>query len=114
MKDTKVFLQNQIFRLLRFSHTTDQSYIPKSEMRVIRCYALIYVFGHIAAFWSLIFIALPTMWNYASLLLGTLSAGYQSNPYAFTDALVMGLLFFVIQGIGFWLWINSLRLTKRR
>ncbi|MEH2071770.1 MAG: hypothetical protein V7K47_27070 [Nostoc sp.] len=114
MKDTKVFLQNQIFRLLRFSHPTDQSSIPKGEMRVIRCYAVVYILGHIAAFWSLFFIGIPTMWNYASLLLGTLSAGYQSNPYAFTDALVMGLLVFGIQGIGIFLWINSLRLTKRR
>ncbi|WP_392535105.1 hypothetical protein [Nostoc sp. C117] len=114
MKDTKVFLQNQIFRLLRFSHPTDQSSIPRGEMRVIRCYAVIYVLGHIAAFWSFFFIGIPTMWNYASLLLGTLSAGYQSNPYAFTDALVMGLLVFGIQGIGIFLWINSLRLTKRR
>ncbi|MBN3877564.1 hypothetical protein [Nostoc sp. JL23] len=51
MKDTKLFVQNQILRLFRFSHTTDQSSIPKGEMRVIRCYALIYVLGHIAAFW---------------------------------------------------------------
>ncbi|MBD2409124.1 hypothetical protein FACHB389_29795 [Nostoc calcicola FACHB-389] len=114
MKDTKVFLQNQIFRLFIFSHPTDQSSIPRGEMRVIRCYAIIYVLGHIAAFWSLFFIGIPTMWNYASLLLGTLSAGYESNPYAFTDALVMGLLVFGIQGIGIFLWINSLRLTKRR
>ncbi|MBN3892521.1 MAG: hypothetical protein HWQ43_26375 [Nostoc sp. JL31] len=114
MKDTKVFVQNQILRLFRFSHTTDQSSIPKGEMRVIRCYALIYVLGNIAAFWSLFFIGIPTMWNYASLLLGTLSAGYESNPYAFTDALIMGLLVFGIQGIGIFLWINNLRHTKRR
>ncbi|MEH1807812.1 hypothetical protein [Nostoc sp.] len=114
MKDTKVFVQNQILRLFRFSHTTDQSSIPKGEMRVIRCYALIYVLGHIAAFWSLFFIGIPTMWNYASLLLGTLSAGYESNPYAFTDALIMGLLVFGIQGIGIFLWINNLRHTNRR
>ena len=114
MKDTKVFVQNQILRLFRFSHTTDQSSIPKGEMRVIRCYALIYVLGNIAAFWSLFFIGIPTMWNYASLLLGTLSAGYESNLYAFTDALIMGLLVFGIQGIGIFLWINSLRHTKRR
>jgi putative peptide zinc metalloprotease protein len=113
MKDTKVFLQNQLFKLFKFSRIADQSSIPRGEMRVIRCYSVIYVLGHIAAFWSLLFIGIPTLWNYASLLLGTLSAGYESNPYAFTDALVMGLLVFGIQGLGIFLWINSLRHPKR-
>jgi putative peptide zinc metalloprotease protein len=113
MKDTRVFIRNQVSRMVPGGRIIDQSNIPKAEMRVIRCYSVVYVLGRIAALSSLILIGLPVTWNYIHLLGSTWSAGYQANPDAFVDATVMGLLFFGFQGTGFALWIHSLRRRRK-
>lgn len=113
MKDTRIFVRNQVSRVVRRGRVIDQSNIPKAEMRVIRCYSIVYVLGRIAALSSLILIGLPVMWNYIHLLGSTWSAGYQANPAAFVDATVMGLLFFGFQGTGFCFWLQSLRRQRK-
>ncbi|MBW4575437.1 MAG: hypothetical protein KME08_09160 [Aphanothece sp. CMT-3BRIN-NPC111] len=114
MKDTGVFLQNQMPQFIRRTRKIDQSHIPAAEMRAIRWYALIYVLGRIVAGYCLILISIPLMWNYLVLLVTTLSAGYQANPYAFMDALVIVLLSLPLQVAGLWLWIRSSRNNKRK
>jgi hypothetical protein len=113
MKDTQVFIRNQVSRMVRRGRIIDQSNIPKAEMRVIRCYSIVYVLGRVAALSSLIGIGFPVMWNYIHLLGSTWSAGYSANPNAFIDATVLGLLFFGFQGTGFGLWIYSLRRRRK-
>ena len=112
MKDTQVFLRNQLARLIRSIHRTNQSHIPVAEMRVIRCYAILWIVGRIAALGSLIFIFIPLIWHYFLAVFTVLSGGYQTNSYAFVDALLMLLLVFAPQGIGFWLWIRSFHVAQ--
>jgi hypothetical protein len=114
MRDTRVFVNNQVFRMFKIGRIRNQDTVPNAEMRVVRWYAIIFVLGHIAAFSSLILIGLPTTFNYLCLLFDTLKAGYQSNPYAFIDALVLGTMVIGFQGIGFGLWIRSLYRRKRK
>jgi putative peptide zinc metalloprotease protein len=107
MKDTEVFLRNYLARFIPSVHRVNQSHIPVAERWVIRCYAILWLVGRIAALGSLIFIIVPLIWHYYLAVFGVLSRGYQSNSYAFIDALLMILLVFTPQSIGFWLWIRS-------
>lgn len=113
MKDTEVYLRNQLARFIRSVRKVNQSHIPAFERRVIRIYAILWLVGRIAAFGGLIFISIPLMWHYYLAVFGVLSAGYQTNTYAFIDALLMLLLVFTPRGIGFWLWIRSFRSSQR-
>lgn len=113
MKDTEVFLRNQLARLVRSRHRVNQSHIPRAERRVISCYAILWVVGRIAAVSSLIFISIPLMWHYFLAIFAVLSAGYQANPYAFIDALLIIFLVLAPQSVGLWLWIRSFRTTQR-
>jgi putative peptide zinc metalloprotease protein len=113
MKDTEVYLRNQLARFIPSVRKVNQSHIPAFERRVIRIYAILWLVGRIAAFGGLIFISIPLMWHYYLAVFGVLSAGYQTNTYAFIDALLMLLLVFTPRGIGFWLWIRSFRSSQR-
>ncbi|MBD1902067.1 hypothetical protein NDI44_24405 [Trichocoleus sp. DQ-A3] len=113
MKDTEVFLGNQFARICGSLRRVDQSHIPVGERRVIRSYALLWLVGRIAALWSLLFITIPLIWHYYLVIFGVLNAGYQANPYAFVDALLMAFLVLTPQGLGFWLWIRSFRILQR-
>lgn len=113
MKDTEVFLRNQRARLFRSLRRVDQSHIPVGEMRVIRWYALLWIFGRVAALGSLFFITIPLIWHYYLAIFAVLKAGFQANPYAFVDGLLMAFLVLTPQGLGFWLWIRSFRTLQR-
>ncbi len=113
MKDTEVYLRNQLSRIFASVRKIDQSHIPKTERRVIRWYAIFWLIGRIAAFGSLLFISIPLIWHYYLAIFNIFNAGYKNNPYAFIDALLMILLVFAPQGIGVWLWIRSLRVAQR-
>lgn len=116
MSDTKVFLRNQTKWFMRSKRMVDQSHIPAVEMRVIRYYALLWVVGRFAALCSLVFVSLPLMWNYFLVFCKALlsSVLYKANPYAFFDALILGLLFFGPQVAGLWLWMRSIQRLLRR
>ncbi|MBW4567149.1 MAG: hypothetical protein KME31_03740 [Tolypothrix carrinoi HA7290-LM1] len=113
MKDTEVYLRNQLARFTRSVRKVNQSHIPAFERRVIRIYAILWLVGRIAAFGVLFLISIPLMWHYYLAVFGVLSAGYQTNPYAFIDALLMLLLVLTPKGVGFWLWIRSFRSSQR-
>lgn len=108
MGDTQIFLQNKVARFVHWVYPVDQSKIPANEMRVIRSYALVWIGGRVVALSILIFVSLPVMYHYLLTVFFTLRAGYSANPYAFIDALMLGSLFLVLQGSGFWLWFRSL------
>ncbi|MEG4005454.1 hypothetical protein QUA41_01865 [Microcoleus sp. Pol11C1] len=113
MKDTEIFLRNQAAQFWRWVRPVNQSHIPVAEMRVIRWYALLWLVGRIAALGSLIFISIPLLWHYCLQIFTVFSAGYQANPYAFVDVLLMTLLVLGPDSAGFWLWIRSFRTSLR-
>lgn len=113
MKDTEVFVRNQVARLRRMRQV-DQSHIPIKERRVIRLYAILWCLGRVAALYALGFITLPLIWHYSLSLLPILRAGYQANPYAFVDALLMLSMVCIPQGIGLWLWLRSFQLRPAK
>lgn len=112
LSDTEVLMRNQLARWCRWVRRVDQSHIPHRERRIIRSYALLWLFGRAAAIWVLIAISLPLMWHYCVRLAGILAAGYGANPAAFIDALLMLALVCIPQGLGFWLWFRSFRSTQ--
>lgn len=112
MRDTQIFLRNQLARLVRAGQIIEQRHIPAAEMRVIRWYALVWIAGRMVAFGALIFITVPLIYNYTLIIGAALMRGYTADPYSFIDALVMGALFFIPLAAGFGLWIRSLLKQK--
>jgi hypothetical protein len=106
MKDTEIFLRNQLGRIIHSIRKVDQSHIRASEMRVIRIYALVWLLGRAIAFSSLLFIGIPVLWNYCLAFFAALGSGIQIQHYKFIDVLIIGLIS-IPQLIGFWLWITS-------
>ncbi|WGV24434.1 hypothetical protein [Halotia branconii] len=111
MKDTEIFLHNQLGQIIHSIRQVDQSHIKASEMRVIRVYAIVWLLGRALAFSSLLFIGVPVFWNYCLAFFTALGSGIQIQHYKFIDALIIGLIF-IPQLIGFWLWITSRRKAK--
>lgn len=114
MKDTEVFLQNQVSRILQTKKQINQSHIPRYERRFIFWYSWLWLMGRIAALSTLIIITFPLIWHYGLEILTVLGNGYAVNPYAFIDALVMLFISFIFQGLGFLLWIRSLYIFWRK
>ncbi len=114
MKDTEVFLWNQLARFISSIRKVSQSHIPRSERRVIRLYALLWLMGRASALSILIFISLPLTWNYFLKISAIFQAGYSANPSAFIDALFMLAFVFIPQFLGIWLWIRSSRTTSHK
>jgi putative peptide zinc metalloprotease protein len=113
MGDTIIFLQNRLARVIRSISAIDQSHIPASEMRFIRWYSLIWLTGRTIALYVLFFIIIPLIYSYCLIIYSTINAGYKANPYAFVDAVSIGLVFLIFRGIGFWLWIHELLMGRR-
>jgi putative peptide zinc metalloprotease protein len=113
MKDTETFLQNRLTRIIRSIKKIDQSNIPLAERRVIGRYAVLWVVGRIAALASLAFIEIPLLWNYFLEVTTIIGHGFQVNPYAFIDAVLMILLILGPQLFGFYLWFRSFRTSYR-
>ena len=113
MKDTEVFLRNLVVGTLKKKNRINQAHIPKSEMQVIRWYALIWIMGRLVAFYVFIFITLPLFWNYTLQISSILSIGYRVNSYAFVDAIVMSIITVGPMLAGFWLWIHNSRKLLR-
>ena len=112
--DTETYLQNIAARFIGWLPQVDQSHIPAKEMRTIRWYALVWLGGRIVALSVLLLVSLPLMYTYLLTVSSTLQAGFAANPYAFIDSLVLGSLFLVMQGTGFWLWFRSLYLRGKK
>jgi putative peptide zinc metalloprotease protein len=107
MKDTEIFLYNQFIRFICSRRQISQSHIPHSERRVIKFYAVFWILGRAIAFYSLIFISFPLIWNYSFKFFTIFKAGYLANPSAFMDTLFVIGIIFGPQAYGLWLWIRS-------
>jgi hypothetical protein len=114
MKDTEVYLLNQVARIIPSIKRVDQSHIPVAERQFIRVYAVLWLVGRSVAISYLIFITIPLTWHYLFQAYKVLSAGYAANPSAFLDTLLMIFLIFIPEVIGFWLWVRSFRFNKWR
>lgn len=111
MKDTQTYVGNLFRRLFTRGRQVDQSSLPKSEMRVIRGYAWIWLAGRLNAMFFLFFVTIPVAAKYLQSSTGTLLSGFSRGHYAFFDALFIVVFYIVPLGIGFGLWIWSM--TKR-
>ena len=107
MADTESFLLNQLARIVPRIRRIDQSAIPSREMRVIRCYSLIWLVGRSAAFVTLFLITLPVLWGYGVRIVSILT-GDHSTRYEIIDALILASTAGGTQVAGLWLWIHSL------
>lgn len=116
MGDTEIFLRNQCARFLPFIHQVDQTSVPPREMRVVRSYALIWIFGRLVAFLSLIFIGLPILLGYYFEIGTYLLRG--QVPASIAPADIIGWIIFIavtslLQTFGFVLWFRSLYLAMK-
>lgn len=112
LKDTEVFLKNQAARLWSRFERTDQSHIPRSELRFIRFYAWIWVLGRGVALYVFIMIQVPLLVHYATAIFSRLVEGPKVNPAVFSESLAVSLLSLLLAGCGLWLWFKDL--TGRR
>jgi putative peptide zinc metalloprotease protein len=114
MVDTEVFLLNKLHFFIPAIKKMSQSSIPLGERKIIRFFALFWILGRIVAFASLFYIEIPLLWNYCAEIISIVSQGYQTNSYAFFDALLMAILIIVPQLVGFFLWFRSFYLSYSR
>jgi putative peptide zinc metalloprotease protein len=112
MGDTQGFLRNQIARLFPAVRASDQSHIPKTELRVIRWYSLLWLLGRGFAIATLFLVTVPVIVKYFGAIAGSLRLGYSSDPYGYIDSLIVGLVSLAPVLLGLWLWLANL--LKRR
>lgn len=113
LKDTEVFLRNQLVRVLPFSRPVDQSAIPAAERRMIRIYAFFWVAGRIAALTLLFAITIPVAMRYIRSLGEAFRTGYSANPSNFVDAVLLAGYFLVPLTIGLIMWTGALLRRER-
>lgn len=107
LKDTEGFVQNQVARIITILRRVDQSAIPLSELRVIRAYAVIWVFGRIAALTGLFVVTIPVSLLYIRSLVTTFKTGYSASPRDFIDALLLANYVLIPIIIGMAMWIGG-------
>lgn len=111
MDDTQNWLRNQLARVLPRLGMVDQSAIPRSELRVIRAYAAVWIVGRGLALGTLILITLPIFWGYA-LRLVELIASPDATAASRLDGLVFIGLTLAIEGTGLILWLRGVVLSR--
>lgn len=99
--DTRVFLQNQLARVMNKVEAVDQSAIPPAERRAIRTYAALYLTGRVWSIVSLFWVTIPVCFGYWGSLLPAFRVGYSANPSDFLDALAASMYFLVPTIAGF-------------
>jgi hypothetical protein len=113
MKDTQLFIRNQIRRLFRRDALGDQSRIPFAEMRAIKAYSVLWILGRGLAFASLFLVTFPALSGYLNDMFNALKRGYSADPYSFVDTMVVNLINLVPVVIGLGLWLTSMVKIKR-
>jgi putative peptide zinc metalloprotease protein len=107
LKDTEVFLRNQLARIFRTILPVDQSAIPAAERRIIRIYSVIWVAGRLLSFFLFFWVTIPVAIRYTVNLTAAFRSGYSANRYNFLDALLLTAYFMVPLMTGLSLWIAS-------
>lgn len=106
MLDTQIYIQNKLRHLVSSAKApVDQSYLPRSEQRVVYAYAWIWLLGRAVALSALIFVTIPVMLRYGAIAWKGVAAGSAGGYYAFFDSLFT--FFFIILplllGLGWWI-----------
>jgi hypothetical protein len=104
LKDTRIYLRNQLTRFGSHAPLVDQSGIPPGERRAIRTYSLLYLAGIAWAFGSLLCVTLPFCASYGVSLMRALSAGYSADPSNFIDAILACCYFLIPTAAGIVVW----------
>jgi putative peptide zinc metalloprotease protein len=107
MRDTERFLGNQVHRLLGWGRATDQSHIPRREMRVVRAFSVLWIVGRLVAVAILLRIQLPTGWLYAREIARVWLARNSLTPYAIADRISLAVLALIPTGLGLFLWVKT-------
>lgn len=108
LRDTEVFLRNQLARVVPGMKPIDQSGIPKKELQVIRGYSVVWFLGRVLALWVLFTIVIPMLGLYAGSIGGAFSSGYSANPYRYLDALIITVFGLIPLLMGMWMWMSGL------
>ena len=111
MQDTRNYILNKWYTLLRKQAPVDQSSIPQREVKVIKVYSFFWILGRVLAIGALILITLPLLWNYSFLIFNRLTTA-EVNSYQFLDTMLATVLVFFMQALGIVLWLRSLILRK--
>ncbi|MEM8534850.1 MAG: hypothetical protein AAGF95_28680, partial [Chloroflexota bacterium] len=114
MGDAINLLQNTFAKVFPWLRSSDQSHIPPKERQAIQIYAWFWVIGRIIVLLVFVFVVVPLLYNYILIIGQILLAGYQANPYAFIDALLIGTIVIGFQGFGIVLWIRSIYQSWRQ
>jgi putative peptide zinc metalloprotease protein len=113
LSDTKVFLRNQMARVIPAVRSVDQSAIPVAERRMIRIYSVLFVAGRLWALFLLLSVTVPLFVRYSSSLANAFRTGYSANPYGFVDAALLATYFLLPTTIGFTLWVSGMIRRER-
>ncbi|HJT57301.1 MAG TPA: hypothetical protein VJ761_12450 [Ktedonobacteraceae bacterium] len=111
MQDTQSFLANHLTRVLPIFRYRDLSAIPAREMTIIRLYALLWLVGRFASFYTLFFISLPVLWGYGVNIVQALanhSPLEHLSPFDLVSWIAVTLIIIANQGSGLLLWVRSL------
>lgn len=107
MQDTTDYLKNQIHRLTGAWHWTDQTSIPKNEMKTVKRYSLIWLLGRSLSIIILFTVAIPVSWEYFVLLIGNLNEGLSSGVYHFADNTIVMIFSIGTLLLGIFLWLRQ-------
>jgi hypothetical protein len=107
MRDTERFLSNGVRRLLKRWPATDQSHIPRREMRVVRAFSVLWIAGRLVALAILLRIQLPTGWRYAKEIARVWLARNSLTPFAVADRISLAALALTPLGLGLFLWAKT-------
>ena len=112
MRDTRVYLMNQLARAVRQIRHTDQADVPAHEMRVVRWFALVWLGGRTLAFASLFLITLPVLAGYAAML-GRGAGGDEQAMRPLLEGPPLVILAAALQSFGLLAWLRTLVLNRR-
>ncbi|MEU5724765.1 hypothetical protein [Micromonospora sp. NPDC047738] len=113
MSDTERFLSNGIKRLtFRRDKVVSQAGIPRKEMRKVRVYGAIWVFGRIFSLFALVFTILPVLWVYLEQFV--LLAMGEPTRFSSADFATVAVLAGLLNGGGLAMWGRNLWRGWRR
>jgi hypothetical protein len=114
MIDTKMFLRNLVVRLIRRGAVRNQNAVPAHEMRFIRGYSVLWIFGRALAFYILVFVQIPLVFKYLKLIGRAVSGLLSGTAVASPTVLVPTVMSLLTFALGMYLWIRSMRSKSAR
>ncbi|MEV6798360.1 hypothetical protein AB0M91_08440 [Micromonospora rifamycinica] len=113
MSDTERFLSNGFKRLtFRRDKVVSQAGVPRGEMRKVRVYAAVWVFGRVFGLFALVFTILPLLWVYLEQFV--LLALGEPTRFSSADFATVAVLAGLLNGGGLAMWGRNLWRGWRR